>query len=140
MEMTGQKALESLLKEFEKVPSRDVCRVATEQQMERIAADFDFETMEEFFEDHCLHLDLCVSQIPAELRMEAIVYFAMLTEYVDPCIVEDEVWDRHDEETADFLTSVKEIFQIYEDGRCDDVLDISVVELLEYARSGMPDF
>ena len=136
--MNREQVLEFLLKELEKVPNRDVCRVATEEQMERIAAELDFETILEIWlvED----LKLYISEIPEELRTEVIVYFCLLTEYEYADLNEKEIWSYYDEETLAFLTNIEEVFWLVRAGHCDHVLDIRVADFLEYAKSDKPDF
>ncbi len=134
--MNREQVLEFLLKELEKVPNRDVCRVATEEQMKRIAAELDFEAILEFLLDE--DLKLCISEIPEGFHMEIILYFAMMTEVDESQFpYEGEIWDLFDKATGDFVANVKQIFL---NSERQEIASIWSFEFLEYAKSDKPDF
>lgn len=142
--MKRDEAVKFLLEELKKVPNLDVCRVATDQQMKRIAAEIDFETMQSFWLDAVLNadldagLELKISEVPVELYTEVILYFCMLVEYRRALPDDDDIWNLEDEATVAFLSKVKHLFQLDED---EDFMDIYVSDFLEYAaKSDKPDF
>lgn len=136
--MNREEAKKFLLEELKKVPDRDVCRVATEEQIQRIAAELDFETMIDFLEVE--DLELSIAEIPEKLHTEIVLYFCMLTEYEYYVGISDEaVWNAKldDESTYNFITNIKRIFWLSESER---VTEICIADFLEYSRSDKPDF
>lgn len=132
--MNREEAVKFLLEELKKVPNRDVLRLATEEQMERIAAELDLETMKNFLKEDDLKLN--IQEIPEELYTEISLYFCMLQQFTGRYVYDSEVW-ACDENTLQFIESVRKSLKVME---YLELADATIAEFLAYAKSDKPDF
>lgn len=142
--MERKELVEKLIEEFKKVPNRDVCRVATKDEVKVIADEMkiDFETMIQFSSSKALLLTICA--IPKEFHFEAIMFFTMAGDYYfdefyfqNP---EETIWNLNDQETLDEGEKIKVVFYNLDKVWLNSILDIRVEDMLKYAQSDLPDF
>ena len=72
-------AQEFLFKQLDtQVPNEEICRVATKEQIERIAAEIDFEPIKDYFETGSL--GLTIRNVPPDLWFKLTLWSILITE------------------------------------------------------------
>lgn len=133
--MNRKEAKEFLLKELKKVPDRDVLRVATREQLERILVEVDFKTMDDFLMEH--NLELSIDEVPKELYIELMCYFSVLpaksARRKSTPFYGKEIWNFEDASTCEvFFERARRILKT-------NYSDTFLKQLIKYARSDRED-
>ena len=136
--MNRDEAKKILLEQLEKLPNREICRIATEEEIETIVKQVEIDvenTVSQILLVDNLYFKL--SEIPKDKRFEAILYLALYSEeFKDFYILDDfEIWDLADTETDIWIEKLKRMLEIDTDLSC-----ICLKDVLEYAKSSKPDF
>ena len=108
--MNRKEVIKLLLAEFPKVPNREVCQVATENEFERIAEELEFEEVGGFLKEG--KLNLTVAEVPKEFRFEVVLYFILMTDFSEYYPQDSEIWNLDDGDTLKFIDDVKEILGV----------------------------
>lgn len=105
--MNRKEVIELLLAEFPKVPNREVCQVATENEIERIAEELNFDEVSRFLNNKKT-LNLTVAEVPKEMHFEMILYFILMTEYYAEYDEYNkyQIWNYDDADTLKFIQNV----------------------------------
>ncbi len=134
--MLNQKK-ENFLEELRKnVPNRDVCRVATKEQIEQIMAEVNFEFVDELLENRIM-----ISHIPEDILFEMVLYVLSTTEWEEEAIIagftDFQIFNLEDKKTRIFINVIKKMFGIPKSG---DLIELKLDDFLLYAKSDQPDF
>ncbi len=106
--MNRKEVIKFLLEELKKVPNREVCLVATEEQIERIAEELEFDGVGGFLNTK-KSLNLTVAEVPKDLHFEVVLYFILMTEFSEYFPEDSEIWNLDDGDTLKFIDDVKAI-------------------------------
>ena len=136
--MERKEVIKVLFEELEKkVPNRDICRVATKEQIQRIMKEVDFEAIERYLESKSL--GLTAADIPRELVFEMILYSLSTTEWDKDgstiYYMDTTLWNLEDAATKIFIQGIKKVFGL------DDFKELTCLKLddfLKYAKSDEP--
>ena len=131
--MDRKEVLEHLLEELTKLPNRQLCCEVTADEVRKIAdLELDFDPLVDFINaDNCLKLK---SSEVSENRIQALLYFSLMNEHVG-CMMDYHIWNYEDEDTGRFIETAEQIFEVGVYNSLCDLCDVSVEDILEYARS-----
>lgn len=130
------------LEELKKVPNRDVLKVATWEEILRIAREIDFQAVEQiYFKANGLKLKKC--DIPAEELFEANFFFNLSSEFEEQLKTIGEwtvhnVWDLNDSDTCKMLEDYATLI-VGEKAWMYDAYFFNLDAVLKYAKSDRPD-
>lgn len=110
--MKREEVIKFFLEELKKVPNREVCQVATEDQIHRISKELDFEIMDQFLKNE--NLALKISEVPKEFHFEMVLYFLLMAEHKMSAI-DSKVW-KEDADTQKFIKNMKDILGLDKSG------------------------
>ena len=125
------------LEELKKVPNRDVLKVATREEILRIAEEIDFKAIKEM----AYGLGLEKKDIPSELLFEANFFFSLSLEVsIRGSWGVFDVWNLKDSDTYQMVEKYATLICGVEDTKA--ILDLYYFDLdfvLHYAKSDRPD-
>ena len=129
------KAKKFLVEELKKVPNREICKVITKEQFERVVKELDLETMKNYLENCAL--SLTVADIPDDMWFETILYLVLLTERTEGCTIfylDENLFDLN-AETKEKISVIKKTI-----GYVGEISLLEIDLLLKYCKSERPDF
>lgn len=130
------------LEELKKVPNRDVLKVATREEIRRIAEEIDFMAIERIYAESP-SLGLVKSDVPPELLFEANFIFNLSLEFEEELHTGGHwevyyVWNLNDSDTHKMLQHYAMLIR-GGDASLYDAYFFSLDAVLQYARSDKPD-
>lgn len=160
--MDKKEAKQDFLKDLrDKVPNKEVFAVATKSQLETIAKQVLPEVeqkVEDFLEEEDSY-DFSMAEIPSNLWFEIVAFLVLTAERTDNPVSEKSgatvvrfgsceilSWDDmqffklEDEAICKKIAEIRQVFSI-EESNCDQIsTDITIEDLMAYAKSDQPNF
>ncbi len=136
MDKQNAKILFEILEE--KVPNREVCRVASQQEIERIMAEVNAIIEEKKIEEQ--RIEITAEKLPREIVFEMVLYIISTTEwlgYEDDNISynDKKFWNLEDKATRNFVNGIKMVFGI---AKSEQLTSLKLEDFLAYAKSDAP--